>query len=186
MSQGEFGSRLPFEILRSAQEQFQKLGYYFLPVEKEHTEGLVTQPLVHRLRTQIKKRGFAKVAGRAIITFSGYERDPREVHEIPEVRSYWSSLDSDLLEFPALLAYLPEAGFNGPGMHLMLLGEVDEIVHHPELGGYDVHVLGADRIVEQALDRIRQASAKYRLRQNQATLLTASFIAGATYRLPPL
>lgn len=185
MSQGEFGSRIPFEILQSAQDQFRRLGYYFLPVEREHTEGQVTQPLVARLRGQVKKRGFSKVAGRALITFSGYERDPREVQQVPEIRSYWRKLDSELTELPALVAYLPEAGFNGPGMHLMLLGDVDEMVHRPELGGYDVHVLGAERIIEQAIQRIAQASTKYGLSHNQTTRLTANFIAGVTFRLPP-
>src|SRR5690349_3968349 len=85
----------------------ERRGYFFHPVEKEHTEGLITDPLLARIRTSIRKRGFEKVAGRTAITFSGYASDPREVFEIPEVRSYWQKLDSQFPELPALLTHLP-------------------------------------------------------------------------------
>jgi hypothetical protein len=178
-------SRIPFELLKEAQEGLEKRGYYFIPVEKELTEAAITQPLVTRLRSQIKRRGFTKVAGHVIITFSGYDDDPREIHEIPEIRSYWRQLDAQVAELPALLAYLPELGFNGPGQYFMLLGEVDEMIHRPEMGGYDVHVKGAERILEQATHRIIQANAKYHVSPNQGQLLIARFVAGATHRFPP-
>jgi hypothetical protein len=176
--------RLPFGLIRVVQEELERRGYYFLPVEREHTEGPVTGPLVHRLKTHIKKRGFARVAGRALITFSGYEDDPREVYEIPEIRAYYHQLDIDLPELPALLAYLPDLGFNGPGMYLMLLGEVDQAIHRPERGGYDVHVVNAEPLIQQALARIQQASTRYHLGHNDRERLQAAFLAGATYRFP--
>jgi hypothetical protein len=183
----EHGSRrVPFEILQIVQQDLERKGYYFFPVEKEHTEGLITEPLVHRIRTQIKKRGFAKVAGRGIITFTGYEEDPREIIDIAEVRSYWRKLDAELPELPALLTYLPELApaFNGPAQHLMLLGEIDETIHRPELRGYDVYVIGGQRIIEQALQRIRQAGLRYHLSLNQTTRLQDTFMAGVRHRLP--
>src|SRR5438105_3561915 len=101
-----------FHDFRLIQQEFEKQGHYFYPVEKELTEGLVTEPLVHRIRTQIKKRGFGNVAGRVAITFSGYKDDEREVWAIPEVRAYWRKLDRELPELPALLAFLPLLGIN--------------------------------------------------------------------------
>src|SRR5216683_2345755 len=166
--------RIPFEVMQAVQHSLESRGYHYFPVEREHTEGLLTQPLLSRLRTQIKKRGFSKVAGRSIITFSGYDQDPREIQEVPEIRGYFQKLDSELPELP----------FNGPGICLMMLGEIDETIPHPELGGYDVHVLGAARIMEQAVYRIRQASAKYSITPTQRNQLVAQFMAGATARFP--
>jgi hypothetical protein len=177
-----FGGRTPFELLAEAQAGLERLGYYFTPVEKEHTEGLITEPLVHRLRTHIKKRGFAKVAGHTIITFTGYEPDPREVFEIPEARAYYKKLDSELPELPALVAYLPELGFNGPGLYLLLMGEVDAMIHRPERAGYDVHVAYGDELVQQAVRRITEAGAKYHLPAQTTQRLIADFLAGATHR----
>jgi hypothetical protein len=176
--------RIPLELIQTVQQDLERRGYYFFPVEKEHTEALITAPLAQRLRTQIKKRGFGKVAGRVILTFSGYDDDPREIFEVPEIRSYFRQLDAELPELPALMAHLAAVGFNGPGIYLELLGEVDAMIPHPERGYYDVHVQGAARIVDQALHRIRQASTKYGLSPNQRNRLTAAFIAGSTHRFP--
>ena len=129
-------SRIPFELLKAVQADFERHGYFFFPVEREHTEGLITDPLAQRLHSRVKRRGFSKVAGRVIVTFSGYDDDPREIFDIPEIGAYFRKLDSELGELPALLAYLPGAGFNGPGQYLMLLGKVDETVHRPEMDGY--------------------------------------------------
>src|SRR4051812_39676723 len=117
-----------FATLQLAQEAFERRGFFFHPIPKEHTEGLVTGPVLHRLRTQIKKRSFAHVAGHVAITFSGFARDEREIFAIPEVRAYWRQLDSELPELPALLAVLPELGYNGPVHHLTLLGTIDTMV----------------------------------------------------------
>src|SRR5437899_8081698 len=81
-----------FADLHLAQQELEKKGYYFHPVEKELTEGAITEPLVARIRQQIKRRGFARMAGHTIITFSGYEGDPREVDQVPEIRSYFRKL----------------------------------------------------------------------------------------------
>src|ERR1700736_3163534 len=92
-----------FEVLRGTQEKLETLGWLFFPIPKEHVEGLITAPLLQRIRTQIKKRGFEKVAGRALITFSGFVADSREIYAIPEARSYWAKLDRELPELPALV-----------------------------------------------------------------------------------
>src|SRR5207302_7803134 len=118
---------------------------FLYPVAKEHVEGLVTSPLLHRIRSQVKKRGFGNVATKVAITFSGYAHDPREVYEVPEARAYWRALDTELPELPALLAILYDFGYNGPGIHLTMLGEVDHVLHRPTQGGYDVHVVNGDR-----------------------------------------
>src|SRR5437899_11081928 len=81
-----------FEALRLAQQELEKKGYYFHPIEKELTEALITEPLVARIRQQIKRRSFAKMAGHTIIGFSGYEDDPREIDQVPEIRSYFRKL----------------------------------------------------------------------------------------------
>lgn len=172
--------RIPFEVMQAVQQTLLSKGYHFFPVEREHTEGLLTQPLLSRLRTQIKKRGFPKLAGRSVVTFSGYDQDSREIHQVPEIRGFFQKLDSELPELPALLAYLPEMAFNGPGIYLMMLGEIGETIPYPELGGYDIQVLGAPRIMEQALHRIRQACARYSLTPTQRNNLVARFMAGAT------
>ena len=83
---------------------------------------MITEPLVQRLRTRIKTRGFAHMAGRVMITFSGYSRDAREIFAIPEVRASWQKLDTQLPELPAVVAFAPQLGFDGPGTHLMLTG----------------------------------------------------------------
>ena len=172
-----------FDLLRPVQEALARRGYFLYPVEKEHTEGLVTGPLLHRLRTTIKKRGFTNVAAHVAVTFSGYSRDPREVYEIPEARAYWRALDSQLPEWPALLAVLPEFRYNGPGMQLTLLGEVDHVVQRPAHAGYDAYVRGAEAIIADALRRIRQAGQTYHLSDTAVRNLEAHFLRGAHYRL---
>lgn len=180
MTEGQPSDYESFATLRAAQEGLEKLGYYFFPLSKEHVEAGVTEPLVHRVRTQVKKRGMEKVAGKVALTFSGYAQDPREIFMISEVRSYWQKLNRELPELPAVLAYLPQMAFNGPGIHLMLLGDV-EATERPELGVYDVHVQDADTLVEDALRRIGQASRTYRLNPNFTQQLMAQFVAGATH-----
>ncbi len=176
-----FGERL--DALRAVQAELQRLGYYFYPVEKEHLEGLVTNPLIYRIRTQIKKRGFEKVAGKVAITFSGYQEDPREVFEIPEIRAYWRRLDAELPELPAVLTFLPQLGFNGPGMHLLLLGTIDAILDRPAIGSYDVHVQNAAGIMADGARRIHQAASRYRMSQTATNRLVEQFITSATYRI---
>src|SRR5262245_4894327 len=103
-----------FADIQLIQREFEKHGRYFYPVEREHTEALLTEPLVYRLRNRIKKLTFARLAGNVAITFSGFAEDPREVFAIPEIRAYWSKLDRKLPELPALLTHLPLLGYNGP------------------------------------------------------------------------
>jgi hypothetical protein len=173
-----------FQTLQLVQQELERRGYFFSPIPKEHTEGLVTGPLLHRLRTAVKKRGFGNVAGRVALTFSGYAHDPREVYEIPEARAYWQELDAQLPEFPALLAALPAFGYNGPGMALTMVGEIDARIHRPGRGGYDVHVVGAERLIAEAVRRIRAAGQRYRLRETAVANLVDQFRRAATYRLP--
>ncbi|MDP2736105.1 MAG: hypothetical protein Q8P12_07980 [bacterium] len=97
-----------FTSIQETQERLAQRGYLFCAVPKEHTEGLITQPLVQRIRTQIKKRGFANVAGRLLLAFSGFAQDPREVFQIPQIRAYYRKLDQELPELPALVAVVPE------------------------------------------------------------------------------
>jgi hypothetical protein len=184
MKEGEPPARIPFEILRVVQSELERRGYYYLAVEQEHIEGLVTAPIAARLRGQIKRRGFQKVAGHMILTFSGYDRDPREIQEVPEIRAYFEQLDAEVTELPALLAFLPEMGFNGPGIYLMILGEISETIHHPEQFGYDVQVLGAQRIIDRALHRIRQTATTYKLRHNDRIRLEQTFLTGTRFRFP--
>ena len=68
MSEAE--PRSPFEsfqALQRVQAELERQGDYFYPIEKEIAEGLITGPLLRRVRTDIKKRGFAKLAGRVAI-----------------------------------------------------------------------------------------------------------------------
>jgi len=176
-----FGER--FADLRVVQEALERRGFFFHPIPKEHTEGLVTGPLLHRLHSTLKKRGFGNAAAHVALTFSGYSRDPREVYEIPEARAFWRALDSQLPEWPALLAILPEVRYNGPSMQLTMLGAIDVAVHRPEIAGYDLHVLGAEAIIEDALRRIRQAGQKHRLPATTVRNLEAHFVRGARHRL---
>jgi hypothetical protein len=177
--QDPFDERL--QTLAAVQEALARRGFAYFPIEKEHTEGLVTGPLLHRVRTQIKKRGFSNVASRAIFTFSGYAADPREIYAISEVRAYWQRLDAELPELPALLAYLPELRFNGPGQHLLLLGRIDTVLSRPTVGMYDVHVTDAPRLLDDATRRIRQAGRKYHLDQTTVANLVSHFLQGGHF-----
>ncbi len=171
-----------FAALRLVQDGLERLGYVYQPVAREHTEAGVIDPLVHRLRGQIKRRGLDKLAGRVAISFSGYAEDEREVFAIPEIRGYWRRLDRQLPELPALLAYIPELRFNGPGMHLMLLGTIDQTIRRPEMGSYDVHVADALPLIKDAARRIQQAGRTYRLRADRTERLIEQFLVGATHR----
>jgi len=172
-----------FATLAAVQEALARRGFLFYPVEREHTEGLVTGPLLHRIRTQVKKRGMVNVAGRLAISFSGYAHDPRELFEIPEVRAYWQQLDRELPELPAFLTMLPEFAYNGPGQDLLLLGQIETVVHRPEIGGYDVKVADGPRILGNALTRIRQAGRTYHLSRETVGSLVEQFQRGARLRL---
>ena len=179
---GERDQSSPFErfdVLQHAQAELAQRGYFLQPIPKEHTEGLVTGPLLHRLATTINKRGFGKVAGHVAITFSGYGYDPRELYEIPEVRAYWRTLDRQLPELPALLTTLPAFGFNGPGQHVLLLGTVDAVVHHPAEGRYQAHVVEGPRLITDAVARIRQAGRKYHLTEPAVSNLIDHFTRNA-------
>lgn len=171
-----------FRHLSRVQRELERAGYFFHPVEKEHAEALTTTPLLQKIRSQIKRRGFEKVAGRVAITFSGYANDQREIWQVPEVRAYWRQLDRQLPELPALLTLLPPFGFNGPGQHLLLLGDVDAMIHQPVQGGYDVHVQGAEPILADATRRIHQTAVKYHLPHNTTVRLLEQFQTGASYR----
>ncbi len=174
---GFFGES--FENIRQTQEGLLRFGWYLFDVPKEHTEGLVTQPLVQRIRTQIKKRGFEKLAGRSLITFNGYADDPREVFLIPEIRGYWRRLDAELPELPALLGMLPQLRYNGPGLYLTHLGEVDLMLPSADPLVYDVHVVGGEKLIAQALHRISQAARKYHLNPALTERLIRQFLEGA-------
>jgi Single-strand binding protein family len=168
-----------FGTLRVVQEALERRGYFLHPVAKEHTEGLVTGPLVHRLRTHINKRGFGNVADRVAITFSGYSQDEREVYDIPEVRAYWRALDAQPPELPALLAIIPKLRYNGPGMQLMLVGAIDAVRHRPSAGMYDVHAVEGPRLTADAVTRIRAAGLKCHLTAAASENLIEHFQRGA-------
>src|SRR2546421_8615031 len=100
----ERGQRHPFERLEAIQlmrEVLERRGYYFAPVEREHTEGLITEPLLARVRTLVRKRGFEKVAAHLAVPFSGYGGDPRGGFEGPEIRAHWSLVDPERPGWPA-------------------------------------------------------------------------------------
>jgi hypothetical protein len=172
-----------FNRLNQTQRELERHGWSFLPIPREHAEGGITEPFLSRLRGQIKRRGFAKLAGRSLITFSGFGDDPRELHQIPEAKAYWRKLDRELPELPALLGVIEVARYNGPVLHVSLLGEVDQLVDHPERGGYDIHVIGAERIIANAVERIYAAGKKYNLPYNHTYHLIADFMAYSTF--PP-
>ena len=169
--------------LRVVQEELERRGYFLYPIEREHTEGLVTSPLVHKLRTQVKKRGFANVADKVLLTFSGYAMDGREVYDIPEARAFWRELDAEVPELPALLAMIPELGYNGAVMQLTLLGEIDAVLHRPTVGGYDVHIRDAERIIDDGLKRIQAAGRKYHLAAALVSNIAEQFQRAARHRL---
>jgi hypothetical protein len=171
-----------FDQLQLVQEALAQQGYYFHPIEQEHTEGLVTGPLLARICTQIKKRGFGKVAGHVAITFTGYASDDREIWQIPEIRAYWQQLDRQLPELPALLAHLPEFRFNGPTQHLLLTSDPQELTAEPSIGGYDVSIADAPAKIAAAQRRIQQAGAKYHLRDQTINNLMAQFALAPTAR----
>jgi hypothetical protein len=169
--------------METARHELAKHGWYLFPIPKEHTEGGVTDPLLARLRSQIKKRGFEKLAGHSLLTFSGYGPDSREIHQIPEVRAYWRKLDRELPELPALLGVIEVARYNGPVMHLSLIGEIDEIVDHPEFERQDLLIIGAERIIANAVERIYSAGKKYHLHSSSTYKIIADFMAYSTF--PP-
>jgi hypothetical protein len=113
------------------------------------------------------------------ITFSGLGGDDREIYAIPAVRAYWRVLDAQLPELPALLTTLPALAFNGPGQHVMLLGAIDAVVHHPAAGGFTVHVADGPRLIADAVARIRQAGRKYHLSDVIVSRLVEDFKRGA-------
>ena len=181
-------SRSPYEgfdHLRQVQQELLKRGYYFFPVEREHVEGLVTDPLLARLRRTIKQRGFRKLAAHTAISFSGYASDPREIFEIPAIRAYYRQLDQALPELPALLTLLAPFRYNGPAIHLELLGTVNQVVERPELGGYHLRVDEAPAIIAAAQRRIQAAGHKYHLQPAAIRRLSEQFAAWALRPLQP-
>jgi hypothetical protein len=175
--------RSPFESfdhLQHVKESLARQGYFFYPVEKEHTEALVTEPLVRRIHLDIKKRGFRKLVEHISITFSGYAYDQREIFQVPEIRAYWQQLDRELPELPALLAYLPTMGFNGPGQHLELLGTIDQAIPEPERRRYLLHIPEGPTLIADATRRIQQAGATYHLPQPKTALVAERFRQRAT------
>lgn len=169
-----------FNSIRETQEQLAQRGYFLCTVPKEHSEGLVTQPLMQRIRTRIKKRGFANAANRLLLTFSGFARDRREVCQISEIRSYYRKLDQELPEFPALPAVIEELAYNGPGLYLSCLGIPDERMIPPNphyFQRYDLFVEGAD-LVSRSLDRIREAGRKYHLSAQATERIVSNFRRG--------
>ncbi len=170
-----------FTTLNQLQTELEKHGWHFFPIPKEHTEGLIIEPLIARIRTRINKRGFVKLAGHSIMTFSGFAKDPREIHQIPEIQLFWRKLDQQLPELPALLGSVIPIRYNGPVMHLSLLGEIDEIVDHPEQQRQDLHVIGADRMVTNAIERIYAAGRRHHLSFQRTYRLVTDFIACTTF-----
>jgi hypothetical protein len=170
-----------FGTMEITRAELAQLGWYLFAIPREHTEGEVTDPLVARVRSQIKKHGFDKVAGHSLFTFSGYGHDHREIHQVPEIRAFWRKLDRQLPELPALLGVIELARYNGPVIHLTLIGEIDEIVDHPELERQDLLVLGAERIIANAVERIYAAGKRHHLHYSVTYKLIADFMAYSTF-----
>jgi hypothetical protein len=58
-----------------------------------------TRPLVQALRRATATRAaWQRLQGAVVFALEGWESDPREIYEIPEVRRYWAALDA---AFPA-------------------------------------------------------------------------------------
>lgn len=173
-----------FESMARSQRVWESLGIYFFPIPKEHTEGLITRPLLSRIKSKIRQRGFERLAAHTAITFSGYADDPREIHQVPEVRAFWRKLDRELEELPALLTVMPEANYNGPVQHLSLLGEIDRIVDHPAQRRHDVHILNADTLIKDAVARIMRSGMKYQLHPDHIAHLVHFFIVNTEFPQP--
>lgn len=72
--------------------------------------------------------GLAKVQGQISFSVSGYDHDPREIWEIPEVRTYFHELDRIA---PFFLYYLASEA-NGPIVRTYLKMFVDSRIFAPE------------------------------------------------------
>lgn len=170
-----------FSSLSRMQEDLEKQGLFVLPVPKEHIEAKVTRPLIQKIRTRIKKRGFDNVAGNVFITFSGFAHDTREVYQIPEVRGFVQQLDRDLPELPALLGISQDLLYNGPGLYVSCLGNPDEqtIPDDPHyFQRYNLYVDDAKTIVSGAVHRIHVAGRKYGLSRDKTERMVERFMAG--------
>ena len=62
-----------------------------------------------------------------------------------------------------MLATLPAMHYNGPGMQLLLLGDIDTVLRYPAEGRYEARVVQGPRLIADAVARIRQAGRKYHL-----------------------
>lgn len=173
-----------FHIAELGRKLWEAHGLYWFPVPREHAEGSITRPLVSRIRSKIKQRGFDRLASHSAITFSGYGEDPREIHQIPEIRAFWKKLDSELEELPALLTVMALANYNGPVQHLVLLGDIERIIDHPEARRHDIMVTNADILRRQAISRIMRAGAKYQLNPDHVQALVAHFVISTDFPQP--
>jgi hypothetical protein len=64
----------------------------------------------------------------------------------------------------------------------MLLGKIETVRQRPAVGGYDVQVGDAPRLIADATERIRQAGRKYHLNQMTVQNLIDHFVRGARSR----
>jgi|GEM_PF-3028697 len=169
------------ELSRAAWEN---LGVYWFPIPREHAEGLITRPLLSKIRDKLRRVDFDRMASSTVITFSGYGDDSREIHQIREIRSFWRKLDSELDELPALLSVQPLANYNGPVQHLTLEGEIDQIIDHPEQRGQDVHLLNGGQLIKQSLRRIIRVGEKHRLAPEHTAALVYYFLSHTEFPQP--
>lgn len=92
-----------FRFLSNVSDSLIEQEIYPVFMEREHIEGGITTPVIHKLQKYIHKYGFSKVAGRTLIHYSGYSEDPRELFEIPEARTFWQQLNTAFPAIPTLI-----------------------------------------------------------------------------------
>lgn len=72
----------------------QKLFHVFELTREEVEQGRVDRLLLGIAREGNERGGLSSIQGRITFFVSGYEKDPRELYEIPEVRAYFHQLDT--------------------------------------------------------------------------------------------
>lgn len=90
---------------------------------REVAEGLVGTVVERLMLLSDSKENAVKFCGRLTFTFDGWENDPREIYQIPEIVSYFRTITR---QWPFWLHFLEKHG-DSIGLTVMLLNEAKPV-----------------------------------------------------------
>lgn len=147
--------------MKAARRFFAGLGIHFIPIPRHDTTARRTKPTVDAITRLIIKESIPRCVGKLVVTFSGYENDPREVEEIPECVLFWRTLDHEIPELPLLIGNIPGV-YDGPSIYVGFLSRDVRVIERRQTT-VRLAVAEGKTLAEGLVGRITKAAVMNRI-----------------------